>query len=348
MGSPAAQKILVVGPAWVGDMVIAQALFLQLQKLQPGCRIDVLAPPGVLPLLQFMPQVRRGIALEVQHGKLGLRRRWNIGRRLRAECYDRAIVLPNSLKSALVPFFARIPRRTGWQGEHRHGLLNDLRRPAAQHPVREADRFALLASPADAECGPAPPPALRVDERQARALTQRLELSEAGPVLALCIGAEYGPAKRWPARHFSAVAADWIQNGGQVWLPGSGREQALSVLVREALPPGQRAHCHDLSGRTSLPEVVLLLSRTALVLGNDTGLMHVAAALQKPVVALYGPTAPERTPPLCEQARILSLHLPCAPCLQRQCPLQHHNCMQQLGPGLALEALHSLRSEIVH
>jgi len=118
--------------------------------------------------------------------------------------------------------------------------------------------------------------------------------------------------------------------------------------VREALPPGQRTHCHDLTGRTSLPEAVLLLSRTALVLSNDSGLMHVAAALQKPVVALYGPTAPERTPPLCQQARILSLRLPCAPCLQRQCPLQHHNCMQRLGPELALQALYSLRSETVH
>lgn len=341
--SQGGEKILVVTPAWIGDMVMAQALFLQLKKLQPHCCVDALAPPAVLPLLRFMPQLRQSFTLDLQHGELGLRRRWKLGRRLKTQKYDRAVVLPNSLKSALIPFFAGIPQRTGWRGEHRYGLLNDLRTPCVRHPLREADRFAMLAHPAGAGYEPAPRPALQVDASQARRVAEQLGLSDARPVLALCVGAEYGPAKRWPVRHFATVAADWSRKGGQTWLLGSKKECALSAAATEILEQEQRAHCHDLVGRTSLTDAVLLLSRAAVVLSNDSGLMHAAAALQKPVAALYGPTSPERAPPLCENAEILSLRLPCSPCRQRQCPLQHHNCMQNLSPEMVLEALRTLR-----
>jgi len=208
--------ILVVGPAWVGDMVMAQVLFKLLRLQHPHTAIDVLAPAWSLPLLARMPEVRRAIAMPLGHGSLELGVRYRLGRELRAERYAQAILLPNSLKSAFVPFFARIPLRTGWRGEFRYGLLNDLRILDKQRYPLMIERFAALALPKQAALPSALPyPALRIDSERQQQLLHSYGLDGPEPLLALCPGAEFGPAKRWPEQHYASVAAALLAQGGR-------------------------------------------------------------------------------------------------------------------------------------
>ncbi len=331
---------LVVGPAWLGDMVMAQPLLALLRREEPALQIDVLAPPWTLPLLQFMPEVRRAVLLPIGHKRLNIGLRRQLGRKLRREGYGRAIVLPNSLKSALVPYFARIPRRIGWRGEHRYLLLNDLRRLDESLYPSMPQRFAALCMPRAAPPPQVPSPRLRAEPAAAAAAAVRLGLEDSSPALALCPGAEYGSAKRWPPRHFAEVAREWLARGGQVWLLGGDRERDIAQTVREYLPPSVREGCHNLTGETSLEETVLLLSLSQGAVSNDSGLMHIAAALGRPLAAVYGSTSPTLTPPGGQgQAKALFLDLPCAPCFQRECPLGHKNCLHQLLPERVLEAM---------
>ncbi|MBM3356880.1 MAG: lipopolysaccharide heptosyltransferase II [Betaproteobacteria bacterium] len=333
-------KILIVAPSWVGDMVLAQPMFKLLHARRPGLALDVLAPGWTAPLLERMPEVRRTIAHPFRHGELALAPRRALGRELAREGYDQAVVLPNSLKSALVPFFAGIAVRTGYVGEMRWGLLNDARRLDERRLPQMAERFAALALPRDeALARPLPAPALNVGGAERRAALERHGLAPQRPVVALCPGAEYGPAKRWPAPYFGQLAQDLAKNGYEVWIIGSPNDAGIGEEIARA----SAGACANLCGRTTLAEAVALLASSALAVSNDSGLMHVAAALGKPVVALYGSSSPAFTPPLSGAATILKLDLPCSPCFQRVCPLGHFNCMIQLTPARVLAAVQSAR-----
>lgn len=327
---------LVIGPAWIGDMIMAQSLFITLQRLHPEQPVDVLAPGWSLPLLERMPEVRRAITLSASHGELALRHRWRIGRSLRDQGYARAIVLPRSLKAALPALAAGIPLRSGYRGEFRYGLLNDIRPLDKKVLYRTVDRFVNLGIPrGSAMPDPVPQPLLQIpaDGPENAASALGLEIA-AAPVLALCPGAEYGPAKRWPEEHFARVARDRLRAGWQVWLLGSARDRPVTEAIAAAAPGTV-----DLAGRTTLAQAVDLLSRARAVISNDSGLMHAAAAVDVPVIALYGSSDPEYTPPLSPKARILSLGLECSPCFQRECPLGHLNCLRQLPPERVTELL---------
>ena len=342
------EKILIIGPAWVGDMVMAQSLFMTLRRLQPECVIDVLAPAWTAPLMERMPEVRRAVAAPFDHGKFDLGGRLRLGRDLAREKYDRAIVLPNSWKSALVPFFARIPRRTGWRGEMRFGLLNDVRMLDKPRFPLMIDRFNALAfdkgkiSSASDFPAPHPAPRLSVTEASVDAARTKFGITDRAPVLALCPGAEFGPSKRWPEDKFAEVAAQKLAAGWQVWLFGSAKDVPVCEAIRASLPSQAQARCTILAGRTSLAEAVDLLSCADAVVSNDSGLMHVAAALGRPLVAVYGSTSPSFTPPLTERKRIVRLGLDCSPCFKRECPLGHHDCMKKLPPAMMLDALAEL------
>jgi heptosyltransferase-2 len=329
-------KVLVVGPSWIGDMVLAQPMLKLLRARHGEPVIDVLAPGWTLPLVARMPEVRRAVEMPVGHGELRLAARWRLARALRSERYDQAIVLPNTFKSALVPLFAGIPLRTGYIGESRYMLLTDARRSSPERLLQLAQRYAELALPrGDALRLPLPPLGLRVDEAARRALLTRLHLDTQRPVAAFCPGAEYGPAKRWPARHFAELAQGVAARGCAVWLIGSAKDAQLgSEIARVA-----GGVCRNLCGETTLGEAIDLLSATAFVVTNDSGLMHIAAALGRPQVALYGSSSPEFTPPLSPNARVLKLDLPCSPCFKRECPLGHFNCMNQLVPDRVLEEI---------
>jgi len=324
--------VLVVGPSWVGDMVMAQSLFMRLKALTPDTAIDVLAPGWSLPLIARMPQVRRGIEIPLGHGQFGFGVRRRLGLGLSAHGYSQAIVLPGSWKSALVPFFAGIPRRTGYRGEMRYGLLNDLRHRDGGTTVRQ---FVALADAA----GEIPQPRLRVDPAEAVRVMGKLGLKP-GPAVALMPGAEYGPAKRWPAEHFGVLAMALADSGVQPWIFGSAKEFALGEDIRRA--SGDTAI--NLCGKTSLPDVVDLAAQCKAVVTNDSGLMHVAAAAGAPIVALYGSSDPNHTPPLADKTSVQWLQLSCSPCFERTCPLYHYRCLRDLRPRAVHDALRALVS----
>jgi len=333
------EKYLIVGPSWVGDMVMAQSLCKVLKAQQPEAEIEVLAPPWSEALLARMPEVSASVVQPLGHGQLGLFARYQLGKQLRGRGYTQALVLPNSFKSALVPFWARIPRRTGYVGEWRYGLLNDARVLQPQVLRRTVDRFVALALPVAAALPTLPIPRLQAFGPGGQAACAKFGLNGDRPVLGLCPGAEYGPAKRWPTAHYAAVARQHLRGGGQVWLFGSAKDALVGAQI--AVEAG--AGCVDLCGRTSLAEAIDLLALTSAVVSNDSGLMHVAAALDKPLVALYGSSDPGFTPPLSPRARVLSLHLPCSPCFKRECPLGHLQCLTDLTPAQVNVALAALQ-----
>jgi heptosyltransferase-2 len=328
-------------------MVMAQSLFRCLYEREADVAIDVVAPTWCRALLEVMPQVRAALPLPIDHGELALGKRWALARELRGRGYDQAIVLPNSFKSALLPWFAGIPLRTGWRGEARGMLLNDCRvLDRVRYPLM-VQRFAALAyAPGAALPEPLPWPRLQPPADAAQALHEKLVLPTAQPVLALCPGAEFGPAKQWPAEHYAAVAQHYLNRGWQVWLLGSGNDAVVAASICANLPGAAREAVRNLCGHTSLEEAVLLLGEAAAVVSNDSGLMHVAAALARPLVVVYGSTSPGFTPPLAKRVATLAETLPCAPCFKRECPLQHLNCLRQLGPERVLAALERLLSAV--
>jgi len=334
--SAKSEKILIIGPSWVGDMVMAQSLFIILKKRNPQCLLDVLAPVWCFPLLERMPEVNTALPMPLGHGKLGLQTRIRLGRQLRSNVYTQAIVLPNSWKSALIPFFAKVPLRSGYLGEARWGLLNDARRLDKNRLRMTVQRFVALGLPINAPLPPdCPYPQLITTRTQQERVIEKFGLSCTSQILALCPGAEFGPAKRWPATHYAEVAIEKHQQGWQVWLFGSDKDAAVCAEINR-LSGGV---CQDFSGKTSLGEAVDLLSLTSVVVSNDSGLMHIAAALNKKVIALYGSSDPGFTPPLQAEAVIINLQLDCSPCFKRECPLGHTHCLTQISPHAVLAAL---------
>lgn len=329
--------ILVVGPSWVGDMVMAQSLFRVLKDRAPETKIDVLAPAWSRALLERMPEVRTAVDMPLRHGELKLRARHRIGGDLRLRRYSQAIVIPNSLKSALVPWWANIPRRTGYLGELRWGLLNDVRRLDVTAMPQAVERFAALGYERTEELPDSlPRPVLQVGRRNIDSALQHLNMpSPSQPVLALCPGAEFGPAKRWPVEYFAQVANAVVSRGWQVWLFGSKRDAVQGQRIAAQVTTG----CVDLTGRTSLAEAVDLMSLASVVVTNDSGLMHVAAALDCNLVALFGPSSPEFTPPLHPRAKVLCLGLTCSPCFARECPLGTLECLRAIEPTQVLDVI---------
>ena len=321
---------------------MAQSLFRHLKEQQPDTPIDVLAPGWSLPLLARMPEVRAGVEMPLGHGKLELRQRWRLGRELRGR-YDWAILLPNSWKSAIVPWAAKIPRRTGWLGEARYGLLNDARKLDKSQLTMTVQRFVALAdAPHNPQLPLILPPSLKVEAVDVAQAMEALQLQKhpEQPLLALCPGAEYGDAKRWPGEYYAALAQQFVQQGGQVWLFGSDKDRPVCDNI--AIQTG--AGCHNLAGRTSLAQAVDLLSLADAVVSNDSGLMHVAAALERPLVAVYGSSDPGFTPPLNSRHQIVSLGLDCSPCFKRECPLGHLRCLRDISVNQVQTALEKVVS----
>jgi heptosyltransferase-2 len=336
--SPVSGATLVVGPAWVGDMVMAQALFIRLKQLAPDAAIDVLAPGWSLPIIARMPEVRAGIELPFAHGEFAFGARRRLGRSLRDKRYTRAIVLPNSWKSAVVPFFAGIPQRIGYARELRYGLLNDLRRLDKALLKTTPQRFVALAEADAPTTAPSvPPPSLRADAIRAGQLRAELALGDA-PAVALMPGAEYGPAKQWPPEHYAALAAKLGTRGIRSWIIGSKKEMELGARI--ARESGGAAL--NLCGRTSLVDVIDLVSLARAVVTNDSGPMHIAAAAGAPLVAIFGSSTPDHTPPLTERAAIEYRRLSCSPCFERTCPLGHTDCLVGIAPETVLASLAKL------
>lgn len=325
-------KILVVAPSWVGDTILAQPLLTLLKAQAPQVAIDVLAPAWSAPLLARMPEVAGVVVNPFAHGEFNWRARRALGRRLATADYAAAYVLPNTWKSALVPFFAGIPQRIGYQGEARYGLLNRRHRlDTVAHP-QLVQRYAALAGPLPAQL---PRPHLNSSPPQQQAVRAALGLTQDGAPLVLCPGAEFGPAKRWPARHFAALARRLATPGAPAWILGSTKDATVGDEIASLSAGAARNLC----GLTSLEQAIDLIAGARGVVSNDSGLMHVAAALGRPLAALYGSSSPTYTPPLADNARIISRQLECSPCFQRECPLGHFDCLEGLAPETVFEQL---------
>ena len=339
----ASHNVLIVAPFWIGDMVMAHSLFKTLRQQHPEMNLDVLAPQWNSALLDRMPEVNRCISSPFQHGQWNWKQQCDMARKLRKMGYDQAIILRNSWKSALLPYLSRIPKRTGWVGEQRWGLLNDIRRLDKSRYPSMSERFVALAYPPNT---PLPPqshllrPKLIVLAKEARTTAEKKQLDLSQSILALCPGAEFGQAKRWPGAYFAQVANDHIDRNGYVWLLGSSKECAIGEEIQKKT----QHRCCNLIGQTTLSEAVDLLSLVHLAVTNDSGLMHIIAALDVPQYTIFGPTTPQFAPPLSPKAQILYLNLSCSPCRQRECPLGHHRCMNELSPTHLIDDLNRLNT----
>lgn len=307
-------KILVVGPSWVGDMMMSQSLYRTLKTLQPDAEIDVMAPDWCRPLLNKMPEVRQAISMPLGHGLLAIRVRRQLGLHLSTQSYDQAYILPNSFKSALVPFFAKIPIRTGWRGEMRYWLLNDMRLLDKAAFPQMVQRYVALAyqkgtvNNADKIPKPILWPQLAVTETEIVQSKRIFHIPEQLPIIGFCPGAAFGPAKRWPAYHYVELAKLlFAAHGYQILIFGSQKDSRIGEDIRQSLSADCRQHCFNLAGKTTLEQAVNLLASCRAVVTNDSGLMHIATALDRPLVALYGPSSPDFTPPLSNRVEIIRL-----------------------------------------
>ncbi|HAT8008416.1 TPA: ADP-heptose--LPS heptosyltransferase RfaF [Providencia stuartii] len=343
-------KILVIGPSWVGDMMMSQSLYRTLKAQYPQAQIDVMAPQWCRPLLAKMPEVNAAIPMPLGHGALAIGERRKLGLSLRQNGYDQAIVLPNSFKSALVPFFAKIAKRTGWRGEMRYGLLNDLRTlDKAAFPLM-VQRYVALAydkqnihSAADIP-EPILWPKLAVNKQEVTEAIKAFNINTTRPIIGFCPGAEFGPAKRWPHYHYAALAEQLIsEKGYQVLLFGSQKDHDAGEEIRQSLTDSAHEHCSNLAGKTSLEQAVNLIASCQAVVSNDSGLMHVAAALDKPLVALYGPSSPDFTPPLSNKAEVIRLISGYHKVRKGDGASGYHQSLIDIQPQLVVDALARLQ-----
>jgi heptosyltransferase-2 len=319
--------------------VLAQPLFARLKQKNPGLQLDVLAPAWSRAVLECMPEVGTIIASPFGHGELKLAERWRLGRELAKSHYDCAIVLPNSFKSALAPFFADIPLRAGFLGESRYGLLNVRHKLDPSKLPLMVERFAVLAETPGTELPrPLPAPRLSVSLATVNRTLADLGLVQPAQLAIFCPGAEFGPAKRWPTAHFAALAQRLDADGYDVWMVGAIDDFAAGDEIAKAA--GRRGR--NLCGKTTLTQAIALLSLADRVVTNDSGLMHIAAALDVPMVALFGSSSPEFTPPLSEHAAVVWHHIECSPCFKRECPLGHFKCMNEMTPDEVRQRLEAV------
>ncbi len=335
-----ADNILVIGPAWVGDMVMVQSLFITLKRQDPDHQIDVVAPAWSAPVLARMPEVRKVIKVNLQHGKLQFIERYRVGKRLKGE-YDRAIILPRTFKSALIPFFAKIPIRTGYRGEMRYGLLNDIRELNTQLTSKAVEKYLQLVAKPNA-LNQAPEivyPKLLVNEQKRQQAINKFVIDVAKPIIAFMPGAEFGPSKQWPAKYFAELATRFIEKDYAIYIFGSPKDSTMGEEI-EQLSNGAAI---NICGQTTLEEVVDLLSLVEVAITNDSGLMHIAAAVGRPVVAIYGAITPKYTPPLTNKKEIQYLGIECSPCFKKQCPFGHYDCLN----GIEVEKVYASATKLL-
>jgi len=325
-GKPMSESpILIVPYMWIGDFVRCHTVVKLLKQRFPSAAIDILTTTMVAPLLDYMPGVRKGVVADLPRKRLALSDHRALAQRLRAERYGQALVMPRTWKSALAPSLARIPCRTGFVGEGRFGLINDLRFGERRLP-RMADRCAMLALP-KGEAAPVqwPLPELKVPASEHAAWRQRLGLAPDGrPVVALAPGA-VGPSKRWPAASYADLARRLAAEGHWVWVVGGPGEKELAAEIADG------ADVRDLTG-PDLRNAILALAAATVAVSNDSGLLHVAAALGTPAIGIFGPTSAWHWAPLNPIAAVIETadELPCRPCHKPVCRLGHHRCMRDI------------------
>lgn len=329
---------LVIAPQWIGDAVMTEPLLRVL--FERGETLTVAAMPWVAPIYRAMPQVAHVIELPFSRGALQWWARRRFAQAWRGQ-FDRAYVGPNSWKSALLPWFAGVPVRVGYLGESRYGLLNQrIPNPDKNHRGAMVAHYLALAQTEEADSSSQPKLDLPLDLLKTTLLNFDLKL---GAYAVFAPGAEYGPAKRWPAAYFAEMA---LRTGLPVVLLGSAKEAALCDEIADRINHMAPRRARSLAGQTDLSQAMALIAASQAVLSNDSGLMHVAAATGVPQVAVFGSSSPVHTPPLSDKAVVVWLKneasyqpaLDCAPCFERNCPLGHLRCLNDLTPERVAQA----------
>ncbi len=334
--------ILIVPYMWIGDFVRCHSVVKLLRERFPDRPVDMLATARCAPLADYMPGLRQAIIVDLPRSRIALAQQTVLANRLRHEGYGTALIMPRTWKSALAPFFARIPQRTGFVGEARFFLINDLRLGERKLP-RMVERCAMLALPRGAKPPPAwPLPELKVPAAEVAAWRNRRGLTGDGrPVVALAPGA-VGPSKRWPSAAYAALTRRLLADGLAVWVVGGPEEKSLAA---EIVGDGG---ARDLTGH-DLREAILALASAAVAVSNDSGLLHVAAALGTPAIGIFGPTSPWHWAPLNPLAAIVETNseLACRPCHKPVCRLGHHRCMREIAPEEVFAATRGALAAVV-
>ena len=346
--------ILIIAPNWIGDAVMTQPLLASIKALYPDSTIDVLASTWVAPIYRACSQVNEVIDAKFEHKQLQLGLRKQLAKKIAAKQYQACFVLPNSFKSALIPWLANIPLRIGYRGEMRYGLINvSMDNPSKiDRPPMVEHYLALshLLNDADQNINQAITPHLNVSQSSRQSVESKLKsaniklLEPNAAIYVMCPGAEYGITKRWPTEHFAALASELISSNpsSHIILLGSQGDQALGQEI--ASEAEHASQIHNWCGSTSLDEAIALIGMSKAVISNDSGLMHVAAALKIPQVAIFGSSDPSHTPPMSDKAKVIWLNLPCSPCHKRECPLGHLKCLKDILPQQVLATLRTLKS----
>jgi heptosyltransferase-2 len=343
------QSILIIAPNWIGDAVSTQPLLANLKVLYPDSKIDILASNWVAPVYRACSEVHEVIEAKFEHKKLQWNLRKEIAKEIEAKNYQACFVLPNSFKSALIPWLANIPFRIGYRGELRFGLINlALDNPSKVNRPPMVEHYLVLSQLLkDDESIPLDKlaPKLNVSGAAKQQVGQKLQDANINrdSIYAICPGAEYGPSKRWPTEHFAVLAQQLIKqnSNNQIVLLGSKSDYFLAQEITSQSK--LVSNIHNWCGNTSLDEAIALIGMSKAVVSNDSGLMHIAAALQIPQVAIFGSSDPAHTPPLSDRAKIMWLNMSCSPCHKRVCPLGHLRCLKDILPEQVLATLNTLK-----
>ena len=343
------RSILIIAPNWIGDAVMTQPLLANLKAQYPESKIDVLASTWVAPIYRACSEVHEVIEAKFEHKHLQWNLRKQLAKELASKNYQACFVLPNSFKSAIIPWFANIPFRVGYRGELRFGLINlALDNPSkVNRPPMVEHYLALSQLLGDDQAHPLagnPTPKLNVSAAANLSVQTKLQSAKIDPanIYIMCPGAEYGQTKRWPTSHFAQLTQRLIDSNpnNQIILLGSKSDYALAQEIH--YQANQGAHIHNWCGSTSLDEAIALIGMSKTVISNDSGLMHIAAALKTPQVAIFGSSDPAHTPPLSDKAKVIWLNLPCSPCHKRVCPLGHLKCLNDILPKQVFATLNTL------
>ncbi len=311
------KKILIVAPAWIGDLIMSAAFIKALQNKQ-ACSIDILVNSNLVHIANLIPGIRKVIPSETQHGKLSLSYRIKLGLNLRSENYDECYILTNSYKSALIPFIAKIQKRISYLGEFRYGLINIIKKPV-DRKLGMVNRYLNLI---DQKHTSKISPVLNINPKK-EFIFERFKLND--KYLVFCPDAEYGSAKRWPTEKWLDLAIE-LSKHHHIVIVG------LDKKIGNEFDNIKSNEITNLIGRTNLIEVIEIIACSEGVVSNDSGLMHVSASLERKTIALYGSSSPTYTPPLISKKKrdIIYKDLDCSPCFKRVCPLGHKKCLNDI------------------
>lgn len=339
-------RILIIAPNWIGDAVMSQPLLANLKVIYPQSQIDVLASPWVAPIYRACAEVHEVIEARLEHKQLQWSLRKQLAKQLELNQYDACFVLPNSLKSALIPWLANIPLRIAYRGEMRFGLINfALDNPSKTNRPPMANHYLALCNVIDhsqeIDTNQPADPKLNISPTAKQTVRSKLQAAAINEqsIYVLCPGAEYGVTKRWPTEHFASLAQQLSENepDAHVILLGSKGDHALGQDIISQVT--RTSQIQNWCGETSLDEAIALIGMSKALVSNDSGLMHIGAALKVPQVAIFGSSDPQHTPPLSNKAKVIWLHLPCSPCHKRECPLGHLKCLKDILPATVLSAI---------